>query len=185
MTTSTQAATLQVSPAFLRSNAVKIEEPDCAGHGGGLVEDNVIEDDFEYDAVEVEQKAEPAAAVPEYAEYDEAELDLDHEAGDEYSTYAEEEEDYTEEDNAVSAAENDEDSSCHVTTISSGEGVKYVVCYDVCHDQVAGLWRITRRGWNRSIKKNWRGGRESKNIYRHKMKFRRRSLRCSIFFDFN
>ena len=86
-------------------------------------------------------------------------------------------------------AENDEDSSCHVTTISSGEGVKYVVCYDVCHDvchdQVAGLWRITRRGWNRSIKKNWRGGRESKNIYRHKMKFRRRSLRCSIFFDFN
>ena len=82
-------------------------------------------------------------------------------------------------------AENDEDSSCHVTTISSGEGVKYVVCYDVCHDQVAGLWRITRRGWNRLIKKNWRGGRESKNIYRHKMKFRRRSLRCSIFFDFN
>merc|ERR1719278_1089707 len=74
---------------------------DTAGHGGGLLEDNVIEDDFEYDAVEVEQKAEPAAALPEYVEYDEPELDLDYEAGDEYSVYAEEEEDYTVQDNTV------------------------------------------------------------------------------------
>ena len=111
--------------------------PEFAGHGGGLA-DNVIEDDFEYDAVAVEQKAEPAAAVPEYAEYDEAELDLDYEAGDEYSTYAEEEEDYTEEDNivqdnAVSAAEKDEDSTAAVGGACPGGDLES--CVDVCPGQ--------------------------------------------------
>ena len=106
--------------------------PGIAGHGGGL-EDNVIEDDFEYDSVAVEQKAEPAAAVPEYAEYDEAELDLDYEAGDEYSTYAEEEEDYTVQDNAVSAADNDEDSTAAVGGACPGGDLES--CVDVCPGQ--------------------------------------------------
>ena len=112
--------------------------PVIAGHGGGL-EDNVIEDDFEYDAVVVEQKAEPAAAVPEYAGYDEAELDLDYEAGDEYSTYAEEEEeDYTVQDNivqdnAVSAADNDEDSTVAVGGACPGGDLES--CVDVCPGQ--------------------------------------------------
>ena len=103
-----------------------------------MVEDNVIEDDFEYDAVAVEQKAEPAAAVPEYAGYDEAELDLDYEAGDEYSTYAEEEEDYTVQDNivqdnAVSAAEKDEDSTAAVGGACPGGDLES--CVDVCPGQ--------------------------------------------------
>ena len=102
------------------------------------MEDNVIEDDFEYDAVavdqKVEQKAEPAAAVPEYAEYDEAELDLDYEAGDEYSTYAEEEEeDYTVQDNTVSAADNDEDSTAAVGGACPGGDLES--CVDVCPGQ--------------------------------------------------
>ena len=95
-----------------------------------MVEDNVIEDDFEYDAVEVEQKAEPAAAVPEYVEYDEPELDLDYEAGDEYSVYAEEE-DNTVQDNT--AAEKDEDSTAAVGGACPGGDLES--CVDVCPGQ--------------------------------------------------
>jgi len=116
---------------------------DTAGHGGGL-EDNVIEDDFEYDAVEVEQKAEPAAAVPEYVEYDEPELDLDYEAGDEYSVYAEEEEDntvqkHTVQDNTVqdnTVQDNtvqDEDSTAAVGGACPGGDLES--CVDVCPGQ--------------------------------------------------
>jgi len=94
---------------------------DTAGHGGGGVEDNVIEDDFEYDAVEVEQKAEPAAAVPEYVEYD-------YEAGDEYSVYAEEVED-TVQDNTVQ----DGDSTAAVGGACPGGDLES--CVDVCPGQ--------------------------------------------------
>ena len=84
--------------------------------------------------MEVEQKAEPAAALPEYVEYDEPELDLDYEAGDEYSVYAEEEGDYTVQDNTVQDnTVQDEDSTAAVGGACPGGDLES--CVDVCPGQ--------------------------------------------------
>ena len=78
--------------------------------------------------------------------------------------------------------ESDEDSGYDVTSIStSGDVGPGRLLLTVFRCQGAGLWTISRRGWSRSTRRNWREGRELKNIWRNKPRLPPRRRNCSIF----
>ena len=83
--------------------------------------------------------------------------------------------------------ESDEDSGYDVRSISTSGGIRIIISmritlyFQTCV-QEAGLWRIIKKGWNSSIKKKWKEGKELKNICKNKMILRQLTRNCSILF---